>query len=208
MLKPGVFGRWKHPPGGLQLMNLPQPLQPRMIDNLPLGNFARGKSFVRHQRHVAVERIVTEGFAAKIGHGWLSLFVTVGTRWIEQCRVNIATVSLSLVRFLGMSPDGTRNESIAAMLALRPAKAAERLCRTDSKPFTWPLQSIRFDIQSIRASGAGFNGGRVCYSTEPRIVKWDNQLSPRGPIISYVRRFRAVVARAVHYAKSDCTGSR
>ena len=68
VLKPGVFGRGENPPRGLQLMDLPQPLQPRMIDDLPLGNFASRESLVRHQRHVTMQRIVTQGFTAKVGH--------------------------------------------------------------------------------------------------------------------------------------------
>jgi len=35
VLKARVFGRGKYPPGGLQLMDLPQPLDPRVIDDLP-----------------------------------------------------------------------------------------------------------------------------------------------------------------------------
>ena len=34
VLKPRMLGRRKDPPCGLQLMNLPQPLKPRMVDQL------------------------------------------------------------------------------------------------------------------------------------------------------------------------------
>ena len=39
VLKPHVLGRRKHPPGRLQLVDLPQPLDPRMVDDLLLGDF-------------------------------------------------------------------------------------------------------------------------------------------------------------------------
>jgi hypothetical protein len=39
MLKTGVFGGRKDPPSGLQLVDLPQPLNPRMVDDIPLADF-------------------------------------------------------------------------------------------------------------------------------------------------------------------------
>src|SRR5437016_5547497 len=68
VLEARMFGRGKNPPRGLQLMNLPQSLEPRMIDDLPLGNLAGRETFVRHQWHVTVQRVVTQGFAAKVWH--------------------------------------------------------------------------------------------------------------------------------------------
>ena len=44
VLEPRVFGRGKDPPGGLQLVNLPQPLEPGMVDDLLLGDLALGQS--------------------------------------------------------------------------------------------------------------------------------------------------------------------
>ena len=40
VLEPGVFGTGIDPPGGLQLVDVPQPLDPRMVDDLPLGGLA------------------------------------------------------------------------------------------------------------------------------------------------------------------------
>ncbi len=40
VLKAGVFGRGEDPPGGLQLVDLPQPLNPRVVNQLPFRHFA------------------------------------------------------------------------------------------------------------------------------------------------------------------------
>jgi hypothetical protein len=40
VLKSHMFGGWKHPPCRLQLMNLPHPLNPRMINQILFGRFA------------------------------------------------------------------------------------------------------------------------------------------------------------------------
>ena len=44
VLKAGMLGRGKDPPGGLQLVNLPQPLDPGMIDDLAFGDLAAGSA--------------------------------------------------------------------------------------------------------------------------------------------------------------------
>ena len=44
MLKPGVFGTGIDPPGRLQLVDVPQPLDPGMVDDLPFGSLARPRS--------------------------------------------------------------------------------------------------------------------------------------------------------------------
>ena len=43
VLEAGVLGRGIDPPGGLQLMDLPQPLDPGMVDDLPFRDFALGQ---------------------------------------------------------------------------------------------------------------------------------------------------------------------
>ena len=58
--KPRVLGRGIDPPGGLQLVNVPQPLHPRIVDDLPLGDLARRESSARRERDVAVDRVVGE----------------------------------------------------------------------------------------------------------------------------------------------------
>lgn len=40
MLETRVFCSWVDPPGGLQLMNLPHPLDPGMVDYVPFRNFS------------------------------------------------------------------------------------------------------------------------------------------------------------------------
>jgi hypothetical protein len=43
VLEPHVFGGGKDPPGGLELMNLPQSLDPRVIDDVLFRNFTPGQ---------------------------------------------------------------------------------------------------------------------------------------------------------------------
>ncbi len=68
VLKPGVLGRGEDPPGGLKLVDLAEPLQPGVVDDLPLGNLARGQIVVGDEGHVAVQWVETQGFAAEVGH--------------------------------------------------------------------------------------------------------------------------------------------
>ena len=44
VLEPRVLGRRIDPPGRLQLVDLPEPLQPRVIDNPLLGDLAFGQA--------------------------------------------------------------------------------------------------------------------------------------------------------------------
>ena len=67
--KPRMFRGRKDPPCRLQLMNLPHPLQPRMIDYLPLGDFARRQIGPGDKRQVAVDRIVRQVLAGEAVHG-------------------------------------------------------------------------------------------------------------------------------------------
>ena len=68
VLKPRVFGRGEDPPGGLQLVNLPKPLEPGVVDQFALGDFALGQSDRRGEGDVAVDRIVAEAFALEVFH--------------------------------------------------------------------------------------------------------------------------------------------
>lgn len=67
VLEAGVLGGGVDPPGGLQLVDLPHPLDPGMIKQPPLGGFALRDD--RNERNIAVNRVVTEAFALKILHG-------------------------------------------------------------------------------------------------------------------------------------------
>ena len=69
MLKSHVFGGWKHPPGSLQLMNLPHPLHPRVIDQILLGRLLRRQTDAGHERDVSVNGIVRQAFRNEVaGH--------------------------------------------------------------------------------------------------------------------------------------------
>ena len=75
VLEPRVFGRGKDPPGGLQLVNLPQPLEPGVVDDLLLGDLALRQPHRRGEGDVAVDRIVAEALALEVSHdadhaGW------------------------------------------------------------------------------------------------------------------------------------------
>jgi hypothetical protein len=67
MLEPRMLRRRKNPPGGLQLMDLTQTLQPWMVDQLSLASLASSAS--RRKGYVAVQRIVSETFVGIIAHG-------------------------------------------------------------------------------------------------------------------------------------------
>lgn len=58
MLKSHVLRRRKNPPGCLQLMNMPEPLDPRMINDILLGCLSRRETRARNERNVSVNRIV------------------------------------------------------------------------------------------------------------------------------------------------------
>ena len=68
VLEAGVLGRGKDPPGGLQLVDLPQPLQPGVIDDLLLGDLALGQPAPRGEGDVAVDGVVAEALVLKIAH--------------------------------------------------------------------------------------------------------------------------------------------
>jgi hypothetical protein len=69
VLKPRVLGGWIHPPGGLELMNLPQTLDPSVVDDFTFRDFVARRRRPRHERYVAVNGVVAEVFALKISHG-------------------------------------------------------------------------------------------------------------------------------------------
>ena len=62
-----MFGCWINPPSGLQLVDLPQPLQPGTVQQLPFGRFA----VVHHRdkRDVTVDWVKTEALSLKVVHG-------------------------------------------------------------------------------------------------------------------------------------------
>ena len=73
VLEAGMLGRGKDPPGGLQLVNLPQPLQPGMVEELLLGNLVGPPPFAdrqngRRKRDIPVDRIVTQAFVLEVAH--------------------------------------------------------------------------------------------------------------------------------------------
>jgi len=50
-------------------MDLPQPLEPRVVDDLLLGRFALGQSDRGSEGDVSVNGVVTEAFALEVFHG-------------------------------------------------------------------------------------------------------------------------------------------
>ena len=68
VLEPRMLGRGKDPPGGLQLVDLPQALQPRIVEYFLLAGFAFRQSRGRSERDIAVDRIVAEPLALKVFH--------------------------------------------------------------------------------------------------------------------------------------------
>jgi hypothetical protein len=62
VLKTHVFGRRKDPPGGLQLVNLSQPLYPWMINQFLFGCFTGGQTLAGDERDIAVNGIVGQAF--------------------------------------------------------------------------------------------------------------------------------------------------
>ena len=74
-----MLGRGKNPPGGLQLVDLPQALQPGVVEYFPLAGFALGSPAGRSERDIAVDRIVAEPFALKVLHGRYPTATSRGT---------------------------------------------------------------------------------------------------------------------------------
>ena len=69
VLETGMLRRRIDPPGSLQLMNEAKPLDPRMIDSLPLRNLPLLQLHAGSERDIAVNRIVAEVFAEIGTHG-------------------------------------------------------------------------------------------------------------------------------------------
>ena len=68
VLETSVFGRWKDPPGRLQLMDLTQALDPRRVDQLPLAHLS-GPIGARNEREIPVHGIGKQVFVLKRVHG-------------------------------------------------------------------------------------------------------------------------------------------
>ncbi len=89
VLEPRVFGRRKYPPGGLQLVDVPQSLDPRMIHQVTLGYFARGAGG-SCERDIAMNRVMAQAFGFKMFHAIHS------TATMSKTCGNGATNNLSL----------------------------------------------------------------------------------------------------------------
>ena len=50
-------------------MDLPQPLEPRVVDDLLLGDLALRQPHGRGKGNVAVDRVVAEALALEVSHG-------------------------------------------------------------------------------------------------------------------------------------------
>ena len=60
VLEAGVLGRGIDQPGGLQLVDLAEPLNPGMVDDRLFGDLAFGQSVRRDEGDVAVDDVVAE----------------------------------------------------------------------------------------------------------------------------------------------------
>jgi hypothetical protein len=67
VLKPGMLGRRIDPLGGLQLMNLPKPLQSGMVEQRAFRGFALVDD--RDKGDLAMNRGMAQAFALEISHG-------------------------------------------------------------------------------------------------------------------------------------------
>jgi len=70
VLEPGVLGGGKDPPGGLELVDLAEALDPGMVDDLAFGRLASGTTAGKGD--VAVNGVVTEVLGKEVAHGWQS----------------------------------------------------------------------------------------------------------------------------------------
>ena len=68
MLKSHVFGRWKYPPGRLELMNVSHPLHPGMINQILFSGLPDRQTDSGDKRDVAVNRIVRQAFRGEIAN--------------------------------------------------------------------------------------------------------------------------------------------
>ena len=71
VLEARVFGRGEDPPGGLQLVNLPQPLKPGVVDDLLLGRLAFVQPYPRRERNIPVDRIMAQALTSEVFHASL-----------------------------------------------------------------------------------------------------------------------------------------
>ena len=60
MLEPSVLGRRKNPPSRLQLMDLAKTLDPRVVDDLALGDFRFTVGNDRGEGDIVVDGIVAQ----------------------------------------------------------------------------------------------------------------------------------------------------
>jgi len=63
-LESGMFRRWIDKPCRLELVNLPQPLHPIGVDDVPFGHFAAFGC--RRKGNVAMNRVLRQVFAVKV----------------------------------------------------------------------------------------------------------------------------------------------
>ena len=68
VLEAGVLGRRIDQPGGLQLVDLAQPLNPGIVDDRLFGDFTFGQSMRRDEGDVAVDNVVAETGVQKRVH--------------------------------------------------------------------------------------------------------------------------------------------
>ena len=102
VLEAGVLGRGIDPPGGLQLVDLPQPLHPGVVDDPLLGDFALGQPRRRGEGDIAVDGVVAQAFVGEVGHG--SYYARAGRAASRMCVdaafCRVVTAPVSPIRIL------------------------------------------------------------------------------------------------------------
>ena len=95
VLETRVFGRGKHPPRRLQLVDLPQTLDPRVVDNITLCRLAVGQSGAGGKRDIPVNRIVAEILTLVTSHARIMSQMRPGLNPPPLIRGEIVAVDLA-----------------------------------------------------------------------------------------------------------------
>ena len=82
MLESHVFSRGEHPPGGLELVDLSQALDPWVIDEFLFGRFRGWQTTAGDERDVTVDGVVRQAFAVEVpGHRFRLGFAIESSVW-------------------------------------------------------------------------------------------------------------------------------
>ena len=114
VLETGVLGRRVDQPGGLQLVDLAEPLDPGIIDDRLFGNLAVGQPLRRNKRDVAVDDVVAQAGVEERIHARIIRQSGRGVK--ASCRTEKAPAAVRSIEI----DRGRRSLSGYAPLRLRP----------------------------------------------------------------------------------------